>query len=422
MKMIKKGRLERYKYSKRSRHEPTVLSVFTGAGGLDLGLECAGFKIVGCIEQDETARKTIQRNRPFWKFLAPHDIIEVTKTITPSQVGLKRGQLGVLAAGPPCQPFSKAAQWHASGKRGLSDPRATCLHSLVALIEKFLPRVLLIENVPGFASGTNSGLKFIVDKLADINVRCGTKYVVSQRQIDAADYGVAQRRTRVVVVALRDGKSLSWLEPTHVDRPVRAYDALSTLENQQNERPAGGKWRNLLRSIPEGQNYQWHTEGGGGKPLFGYRTRYWSFLLKLAKHEPAWTVQASPGPATGPFHWSSRPLFIQELLRIQSFPASWCIEGPYRSQVRQVGNATPPLLAEIVGRAIGGQIFGMLYEGRPRLHIARKRKIPAPERVHPVPNEYRHREGVHPPHPGVGKGPQGQRRNTTALEKSQELS
>jgi DNA (cytosine-5)-methyltransferase 1 len=392
---------------------PTVLSVFTGAGGLDLGLECAGFEIVGCIEKDETARKTIQQNRPFWNFLAPHDIVEVTRTITPRQVGLKKGQLGVLAAGPPCQPFSKAAQWHVSGKRGLSDPRAICIHSLVVLIEKFLPRVLLIENVPGFASGTNSGLKFVMDKLADINLRCGTKYVVSQRQIDAADFGVAQRRRRLVVVGLRNGESFDWLEPTHVNSPVRAYDALSTLANQRNGRPAAGKWRNLLPSIPEGQNYQWHTEEGGGKPLFGYRTRYWSFLLKLAKHEPSWTVQASPGPATGPFHWSSRPLHIQELLRLQSFPASWRVEGSHRSQVRQVGNATPPLLAEIVGRAIGSQVFGMLYQGRPRLHIARKRKIPDPEQVRPVPTEYRYCEGVHPAHPGAGKGPRGRPRVTT---------
>ena len=95
-----------------------------------------------------------------------------------------------------------------------------------------------------------------------------------------------------------------------------------------------------------------------GLPLFGYRCKFWSFLLKLAKNQPSWTLPANPGPSTGPFHWSNRPLSIREMLRLQTFPASWKLPDVSRvTKVRLVGNATPPLLTEILGRSIGAQLF-----------------------------------------------------------------
>jgi len=108
----------------------------------------------------------------------------------------------------------------------------------------------------------------------------------------------------------------------------------------------------LLKSIPEGKNYLWHTPRGAGEPLFGWRTRYWSFLLKLSKGQPSWTIQAEPGPATGPFHWRNRLLSIQELVRLQTFPDEYEIVGSRRSAQMQVGNAVPPFLAEQVTIAL----------------------------------------------------------------------
>ena len=87
----------------------TVLSAFSGTGGLDLGLECAGFETVGCIEQEEAARRTLGRNRPSWTLIEPHEIVAAAKLLRPSDLGLRKRELGVLAGGPPCQPFSKAA-------------------------------------------------------------------------------------------------------------------------------------------------------------------------------------------------------------------------------------------------------------------------------------------------------------------------
>ena len=116
-------------------------------------------------------------------------------------------------------------------------------------------------------------------------------------------------------------------------------------------------------------------------------------------------MAAHPGPSAGPFHWENRPLALGELLRLQTFPLSWEVLGTYHKQVRQVGNATPPLLAEVIGREIGSQVFGLKYKGRPKLVIPRRRTIPPRTRPRPVPPDFLHLEGDYEAHPGVGKGP-----------------
>lgn len=384
--------------------QPTVLSTFTGAGGLDLGLERARFRVVGCIEIDDLARESVRRNRPRWVLLEPGDIRKVAGALTPNALGLRRRELGLLAGGPPCQPFSKAAQWSKNGRSGLADGRAGGLNAFLRLVNTFLPRVILIENVPGFAQGETNAVPLIEEALAEINSRNRTLYRVQTTVLDAADYGVAQRRRRAILVAFRDGRCFDWPPPTHQDTPIRAWDAIGGLRTTHAP-IAAGYWAGLLPSIPEGENYLWHTPRGGGEPLFGYRTRYWSFLLKLAKRQPAWTVPAHPGPATGPFHWKDRPLTTKELLKLQSFPATWHVAGTYREQVLQIGNATPPLLAEVLGRAIAGQIWGTRFESRPTLQIPRKRTLPPPEPVRRVPKRYLRHRGAHPDHPGPGRGP-----------------
>ena len=113
-----------------------------------------------------------------------------------------------------------------------------------------------------------------------------------------------------------------------------------------------GRWAKLLPSIPEGKNYLWHTDRGGGERLFGWRTKYWSFLLKLAKNQPAWTIPAQPAQNAGPFHWRNRQLRTSEMLRLQTFPSDIFVAGTRAERQRQIGNAVPPLLAEVIGRAI----------------------------------------------------------------------
>ena len=380
------------------------LSTFSGVGGLDLGLERSGLSIIGAVENDAAARRSLALNRPRLRFLEPHDIDEVAQGLGPRDLGIEKGDLALLAAGPPCQPFSKAAQWARTGALGLNDDRTNCLDSLLALIDRFLPHAVLIENVPGFVTGGSSTLPFLEERLAELNRRSGTRYTVSHRVLDAAELGVPQRRRRAIVVALRCGGEPEWPEVTHGDRPVRAWDALRCLRPATAPAPSG-RFAGLLPSVPEGMNYQYFTERGEGPSLFGYRRRFWSFLLRLAKVEPAWTVPANPGPATGPFHWESRPLAPEEILRLQSFPSSWELGGSYREQVRQAGNATPPLLAELLGRSIAKQLFGVDFRGPPTLAITRSVRVPPPTPPQPVADEYMSRLGEHPPHPGPGCGP-----------------
>ena len=380
------------------------LSAFSGIGGLDLGLEHAGFSIIGGIENDAAARRSLALNRPRLQCLSPHDINEVASNLLPRDLGIAKGELTLLAAGPPCQPFSNAAQWSRTGARGLGDHRTGSLFGLLTLIERLLPHAILIENVPGFVNGNRSALSILEERLAAVNCRSGTSYKLASRILNAVEFGVPQRRRRGIVIAFRSGANPKWPAATHCDHPVRAWDALHNVCPATPPAPSG-RFAGLLPSVPEGQNYQFFTERGEGPPLFGYRRRFWSFLLKLAKVEPAWTVPASPGPATGPFHWDSRPLAPEEILRLQTFPSSWKLDGTHREQVRQAGNATPPLLAEILGRSIAAQLRGEKIHGDPNLAIARSQFVPPPTPPRPVAAEYMAFAGHHDPHPGTGLGP-----------------
>lgn len=389
-----------------ARSAPTALSAFSGVGGLDLGIEAAGFRLVGTIELDELARSSVYANRKGRWPVVGHDIADFAVSASPRDLRLDRGELSLLAAGPPCQPFSKAAQWASNGRTGIDDRRAGCLHDLLRLIDVFLPEAILVENVPGFVSGKTSAIELFVRQLQEINERRSCAYRLELSVLDAAHYGVPQRRRRAIVVARRDGRAFKWPTRTHVERPVRAWDAIGSLQLHPDEIPeTRGVWADLLPSIPEGYNYLWHTDRGGGRPLFGYRRRFWSFLLKLSKQQPSWTLPAQPGPSTGPFHWESRPLAVREMLRLQSFPASWKVAGNYRQQVHQVGNATPPLLAEVLARSVLQQLYGTEGSSPLRHRIPRKRCVPEAESILPVPAKFAELEGEHPAHPGAGLGP-----------------
>lgn len=380
-----------------------VLSVFSGAGGLDLGLEAAGFRNVGCVELNPVARETLALNRPQWKLLEPNDVVPFAKNLCALRGRKPIWRVDLVTAGPPCQPFSKAAQWAPRARVGLKDPRASCIGALLDLIGALRPRALLIENVPGFVYGKTSALSFIDSGLDRVNTERGTRYRADYRVLDAADYGVPQTRRRALLVAFRDGSSLSWPKPTHEGRPVRAWDALRGV-HVDGPPECSGSWSGLLPSIPEGRNYLFHTPGGGGESLFGSRTRYWSFLLKLSKSKPSWTLPAQPGPSTGPFHWDNRPLAPAEMQRLQTFPPSWQFAGTRWQQVEQIGNATPPFLAELIGRSIAAHL-GHVSDSPPSLRIRRSPRVPRARRRTSVPDQYLRFRGTHAPHPGSGKGP-----------------
>ena len=416
---MRRARDQRPSQIQSPRRELTAISLFTGAGGLDLGLEAAGFKVRLCVELDLRARETLATNRPSWPLSVPGDIHQVIPKTILEHIRLRAGEVTLLSGGPPCQPFSKSGYW-ANGDTGrLRDPRSRTLNAYLRLVEATLPEVLIFENVKGILFvNKDEGLELLRRDLMRINRKHNVKYVPCVILINAADYGVPQLRERVFVVAHRGGKKLLLPEATHGpcengrllwgDKPYRsAWDAIGDLDrdDESNELKATGKWAALLPSIPEGENYLWHTPRGGGMSLFGWRTRYWSFLLKLSKSKPSWTIQAQPGPATGPFHWRSRRLSIQELCRLQTFPEGYEVRGSYREAFLQIGNAVPSALGELLGLEIRRQ----LLDERPRHHLrlacSARRRCPGPEPLRLVPKIYRAMRGAHPEHPGPGFGP-----------------
>jgi len=402
-----------------------VLSLFTGAGGLDLGLEAAGFSTRLCVENDPIACATLRTNRPKWTLAETSDAVELAKDPLAAlkAAGLAKSDIVVLAGGPPCQPFSKAGYWIENQPKRMNDPRADTINAYLDIVRAVKPPVLLFENVPAFAfKGKDEGITAFRAGLEAVNRSAGTNYAPSVFLVNAANYGIPQIRERIFVVAARNGAEFRMPTPTHgagsTRRYVTAWDAIGELDEQSPDDSLSvqGKWADLLPSIPEGKNYLWHTLEGGGLPLFGWRTRFWSFLLKLSKRLPAWTIQASPGPAIGPFHWRNRLLSIDELARLQSFPKDYSIQGARTASRRQIGNAVPPMLAEVIGVEIRRQLLGSRLSNRgPSLAIPVRKDRPRAYPTREVPSKYRSLVARHKPHPGVGKGPGSAAANTSTV-------
>jgi DNA (cytosine-5)-methyltransferase 1 len=428
----------------RARHtvrkqsaRPTVLSLFTGAGGLDIGLECAGFRVVGSVEQDVDCRATLALNRPRWQQLEPGDIHAHTPEAILDELGIEPRTLSLVAGGPPCQPFSKSALWVSGEAPGMADPRAKTLAAYMGVVEAALPEAMLLENVKGIGfAGRGKKVEeqafgVLKARLEEINLRHGTRYRPFFLHLDAADYGVPQRRERVFVFAARDGHELKVPVATHgpaaIGRgaePYRtAWDAIGDFDEEMTgELAPRGRWAGLLASVPEGHNYLWHTPRGGGEPLFGWRTKFWSFLLKLAKDQPSWTLQAQPGPATGPFHWRNRRLSVREMARLQTFPDDWIVSGDYGAGRRQLGNAVPAAVGELLGLEMRRLLHNVQTRRTLRLIPPARPRCPRANPALPVPPEYEHLRGDHPDHKGTGWGPDATRRRQLALSQEEASS
>ncbi len=297
---------------------------------------------------------------------------------------------------------------------------------MLEIAKAIKPQVIMIENVPGFASLKSGAIRSIRAKLGHINRTEGTNYRLNVWELNALNYGVPQIRNRIICVAFRDGLLLAPPIHTHSAQPdtctypvLNCWDAIGDLDNgtEAEEVSQSAKWLDLLPSIPEGSNYLFHTSRGDGEPIFGWRTRYWSFLLKLAKALPSWTLSASPGPTTGPFHWSNRRLSIREQARLQTFPDNWRFAGNYRVATSQIGNAVPCALASAVGAHILESLQISPKEDWQRSLIPSKRVCPEPHPTEPAPMKYR---GCSIPadHPGPGKGPGAKNRVLNSTEVS----
>lgn len=357
----------------------TCISLFSGAGGLDYGFEAGGFETRVAVEMDSWCCKTLRANR---KWPVIEDRIErISSEQLLTTAGLEKGEADILIGGPPCQPFSKAGYWSTGDVKRLEDPRAQTLNEYIRVLNDTLPKSFLIENVYGLAyEGKNEGLVYLQNAIQEINETNGVHYTFDWSVINTADYGVPQIRERVFIVGSREGRTFRFPRPRFAPRldwrnPVQERDLFDNLVTYRNAWDAigdlakaatdivpkseiGGKWSDLLPTIPPGENYLFHTERGKGSPIFKWRSRYWSFLLKLHPELPSWTIQAQPGSSIGPFHWENRRLTMREMARIQTFPDDVDVLGGITQVQKQIGNAVPSAIAEMLAKEIRLQLFG----------------------------------------------------------------
>ncbi|HUQ78605.1 MAG TPA: DNA cytosine methyltransferase [Patescibacteria group bacterium] len=340
----------------------TCVSLFSGCGGLDLGLKKAGFDIVMAEDNDPFCAESHLANFPGVPFHLG-SIADLTPDLADHLSGGRAANADLVAGGPPCPPFSKSRFYRTDKPRALDDPIGwETIHGYMKVVESIRPRAFLLENVPGLAYAVHGdALSLILNKARDLG------YATEWRVLNAADYGVPQIRERLFIVGLMEG-SFKWPEPTHAkagedglllsrSRWVTAGDTLQDLDTEANSIDighfAGGRFHDALVEVPPGDNYLFHTEKRGHpNPQFGWRKRYWSFLLKLSPDMPSWTIQARRSNNMGPFHWRNRILRIDEVKRLQTFPDDWHLAGKVETQWRQVGNAVPVLLAQRLGEQL----------------------------------------------------------------------
>lgn len=340
----------------------SLISLFSGCGGLDRGLETAGFQSLVALESAPDACASLRANFPSVHVIE-NRIENVPTEAILGAAHLVRGELDLLAGGPPCPPYSKSRFYRKEKPRALDDPAADTLSQFLRVLAETYPRAFIIENVPGLAYKVHAeAFELICGTAAELG------YSVASKVINAADFGVPQIRERLFIVGMRDGLHFSFPQPTHGRMSVadglltvqpwttagQAIGDLDTAENASDEgHHAGGQHHDLLKQVPPGDNYLYFTgERGYPKPLFKWRSRYWSFLLKLSPSKPSWTIQARRSNNMGPFHWQNRILRIEEAKRLQSFSDDFVIAGKVDSAWRQIGNAVPPRLAKHLGDEI----------------------------------------------------------------------
>lgn len=336
-----------------------AVSLFSGAGGLDLGAERAGYEVRAAVEWDRDAAATMEKN--FEHLVSPviqSDILETPTRRILAAAGLKRGQRpDLLLGGPPCTPFSKSGFWLEWKREGL-DPDASLLQAYTRVLAEARPRRFVLENVYALTYNNKASRPAYDRLLREIDA---AGYDWGAKVLNAADYGVPQARPRLFIIGVPKGEILpDHPKPSHGGQwerrvsgdpqcpHVTAGEALTDLvtDAEQGEE-VNGKYGHLLPAIPPGDNYLFYTdERGHPDPLFRWRSKYWSFLLKLAPSKPAPTIQAQPGPYVGPFHWDNRRLRTAEIKRLFTYPDHFGLVGSRASIQAQLGNSVPPLLAE----------------------------------------------------------------------------
>lgn len=341
---------------------PTVIDLFCGAGGLTLGLQDAGFDVRAAVDNDPAAVRTYNRN------LGTHAvegaIEEISADDLMSRAGLAQGECTLVAGGPPCQGFSIQRR----GDR--EDPRNYLVREYIKKVEEIRPVFFLMENVGGLMS--KHGLPFL--KGLEETAR-RLDYGITVRLLNAADYGVPQNRKRAFLVGWKKSAigEFALPEPT-VERPRTVHEAIGDLPSP----PADGSphpdvanhFREARLSALNIERIKHVPMGGGRDDLPPHlhldchkntSHRHKDVYGRLHWEKPAGTITARFDSFTrGRFGHpvDHRSITIREGARLQTFPDWFVFEGNREEQARQVGNAVPPLMAQILGQGILEAIIG----------------------------------------------------------------
>lgn len=342
-------------------NKPKVISLFSGAGGLDIGFEKAGFRTAFATDVWDIACETLRHNN-----MADEVFCGDVRDIDFKELKKKHGQIDCLIGGPPCPPYSQTRHYLVGKADGFDDEHAGfAVPEYFRALKELNPTVFLFENVDGFTFKTHDyEFNYLKNKSEELG------YNITYKVVNCANYGVPQTRKRFICVGVKkDLQNFVFPEETHADPEkhtdklpwVTCGEVIGEFDNitaeEQEQRP-GAKDYNLLCQIPAGDNYLFFTEKRGHPaPLFKWKSRYWTFLLKLTPDRPSWTIQASFSTNQGPFHWRNRFLRIEELKRIQTFPDEYILLGEFKEKWRQVGNAVPVTMAKILAERIKEMYF-----------------------------------------------------------------
>jgi DNA (cytosine-5)-methyltransferase 1 len=370
-----------------------MVSLFTGAMGLDLGFELAGFETKVIVENDRAAVETIKANRPQvpvimrqWKQgMRPASIGEVSTEELLLTAGLGVGETTVVIGAPPCEPYSTAGR-----RNGKADHRADGMMEFIRVINEAKPRYFVLEEVDSFLSAAVRHIPFYdririhEDNLAReerlgsffdevMAAFAATGYALSfdprnpkASVLNAADFGVAQNRKRFILIGTREGPPVQLPSPRTL-KPKTLGQVLDDLNDPSPEyKDFPQAWGQYLRLVPPGgcwrdlpQDLQRVVLGGAYDDLDNPLTRgkkggRTGFMRRLSREVPAPTLVDSPTTKAACMCHpdETRPLSIKEYAALQGFPSDWHFCGPVSARYRLIGQATPVPLAQALAQAI----------------------------------------------------------------------
>ena len=331
-----------------------VVSLFSGAGGLDLGFKLAGFKTIFATDLWDVACETLKANN-----ISDNIYCGDIRDINFHTINDKYGKVDVLIGGPPCPPYSQTRHYLVGKADGFDDVNAGfAVPEYFRALDELKPTIFVFENVDGFTFKTHhQEFDYLKEKSNELG------YNITYKVVNCANYGVPQTRKRFICIGVKKGlNEFTFPVESHSNKNdgkspwVTCGDVLAdfdTITEEEKKQRPGAKDYELLLEIPAGDNYLYFTDKRGyPNPKFKWKSRYWTFLLKLTPDRPSWTIQASFSNNQGPFHWKNRFLRIEELKRLQTFTDNYILFGDMKEQWRQVGNAVPVLVARIIAEKI----------------------------------------------------------------------